>query len=172
MTGDDVLVVGRLGRAHGVRGDIAVDVRTDAPEARFAVGRSLRTDPPDRGPLTINGVKIHSGRLLLHFAGVEDRDAAGKLSGTVLVIGVTEAGPAGPDAWWDHELVGLRVETSRGEGLGVVADVIHAPAQDVLAVILPDGREALLPFVEALVPEVDMPGGRLIVAPPPGWAEP
>jgi 16S rRNA processing protein RimM len=172
VPGDDVLVVGRLGRAHGVRGDLAVDVRTDSPEVRFAPGSVLRTDPADRGPLTVVTSKNHSGRLLVHFEGVESRDAAEKLSGTVLVIRVAEAGPSGRDAWWDHELIGLRVENAGQEILGEVADVIHAPAQDLLAIALPDGREVLLPFVTALVPRVDVFGGRVIVEPPAGWTEP
>jgi 16S rRNA processing protein RimM len=171
MTDDDVLVVGRLGRAHGVRGDIAVDVRTDAPELRFAPGQVLRTNPAERGPLTVTAARNHSGRLLLHFEGIDDRDAAEALSGTTLVITVADAGPSGNDAWWDHELIGLRVESRDGVVLGVVADVIHAPAQELLAVTLPDGREALLPFVKAFVPEVDVPGGRVVAVPPGGWSE-
>ena len=171
MTDDDVLVVGRLGRAHGVRGDIAVDVRTDAPELRFAPGQVLRTNPAERGPLTVTAARNHSGRLLLHFEGIDDRDAAVALSGTTLVIPVADAGPSGDDAWWDHELIGLRVESRDGGVLGVVADVIHAPAQELLAVTLPDGREALLPFVTAFVPEVDVSGGRVVAVPPGGWSE-
>jgi 16S rRNA processing protein RimM len=170
--GDQVdLVVGRLGRAHGIRGDIAVEVRTDAPELRFAPGQTLRTDPPGVGPLTIAASKEHSSRLLLHFEGVDDRTAAEALSGTLLVIPRAEAGSAGADAWWDHELIGLTVETADGTVLGEVADVIHAPAQDLLAVRLPEGREALLPFVRALVPEVDMAGRRLVALPPEGWSD-
>jgi len=171
VSDDDVLVVGRLGRAHGVRGDIAVDVRTDAPELRFAVGAVLRTLPAERGPLTVASSRQHSGRFLVHFVGVEDRDAAESLAGTTLVIPVSEVGSAGRDAWWDHELVGLRVEAASGDLFGVVSDVIHAPAQDLLSITLPDGREALLPFVSALVPRVDVPGGRLIADPPAGWAD-
>jgi 16S rRNA processing protein RimM len=177
MTDDEVLVVGRLGRAHGVRGDLAVEVRTDAPEIRFAPGSVLRTDPADRGPLTVVSTKNHSGRLLVHFDGIDDRDAAEQLTGTILVIRVSEAGPSGKDGWWDHELIGLRVEhvgtdNVAGETLGVVADVVHAPAQDLLAITLPEGREVLLPFVTAFVPRVDIFGGRVIVDPPPGWTEP
>jgi 16S rRNA processing protein RimM len=171
MTPDDELVVGRLGRAHGVRGDVAVEVRTDAPELRFALGNVLRTDRPDVGSLTITGRKDHSGRLLLHFRGVDDRTAAEQLAGTLLVINRDEAGPAGDDAWWDHELIGLQVEGPDGAVLGEVADVIHAPAQDLLAVALPDGREALLPFVAAFVPEIDTVARRLVAVPPEGWSE-
>jgi 16S rRNA processing protein RimM len=171
VTAEDELVVGRLGRAHGVRGDIAVEVRTDAPELRFAPGVTLRTEPADVGPLTVSASKEHSSRLLLHFVGVDDRTAAEALSGTLLIISREEAGAAGEDAWWDHELVGLQVQTRDGAVLGTVADVIHAPAQDLLAVALPDGREALLPFVNALVPEIDVAGRRVIAAPPEGWSD-
>lgn len=165
------MVVGRIGRAHGVRGDIAVEVRTDAPEARFAPGVTLRTDPAERGPLTVTVAKTHSGRLLLHFRGVEDRTAAEKLAGTLLVIDPADAGPAGPGAWWDHELVGLRAETDAGAYAGEVVDVIHAPAQDLLAIRGLDGKESLLPFVAALVPDVDLARRRVVIAPPEGWAE-
>ena len=173
MTDDDLLVVGRVGRAHGVRGDLAVEVRTDAPEIRFAPGSVLGTDPADRGPLTVAETKHHSGRLLVRFEGVDDRTAAERLAGTMLVIRVADAGSSsGEDAWWDHELIGLRVEDVAGRLIGVVADVIHAPAQELLAITLPDGREALLPFVSALVPGVDVAGGRLVADPPAGWDEP
>jgi 16S rRNA processing protein RimM len=165
------LVVGRLGRAHGIRGDIAVEVRTDAPELRFAPGSILRTDPPAVGPLTVTASKEHSSRLLLHFLGIDDRTAAEALSGTLLVITRDEAGAAGDDAWWDHELIGLTVENADGTVLGEVADVIHAAAQDLLAVRLPAGREALLPFVRALVPEVDLAHRRLVAVPPDGWSD-
>lgn len=165
------MVVGRVGRAHGIRGDVNVEVRTDAPELRFAPGASLHTLPAERGPLVVARSKRHSGRLLLHFRGVDDRAAAERLAGTWLVISQREAGPAGDDAWWDHELVGLRVERRDGSVLGEVTDVIHAPAQELLAITLPDGHEALLPFVRAFVPEVDPAGGRLVAEPPEGWAQ-
>lgn len=168
---DGLIVVGRIGRAHGVRGDTVVDVRTDVPERRFALGARLRTDP-DRGALTIAAVRWHSGRLLVRFEGVDDRGAAEALRGTELAIPADEAGEAGPDAWWDRDLVGLRVELSDGTAVGEVVDVLHPAGPDLLSVRRPDGAEVLVPFVAAIVPEVDVAGGRLVLTPPDGLLDP
>lgn len=161
-------MVGRIGRAHGVRGDVAVDIRTDAPEVRFADGVSLRTDPPDQGPLVVASVHAHSGRTLVHFVNIDDRTAAEALAGTLLVVDRAESGPAGKDAWWDHELEGLRAYGPDGAELGVLTEVVHAPAQDLLALRLNDGREVLLPFVAAFVPAVQVAAGRVDVVLPAG----
>ncbi|HVV30983.1 MAG TPA: ribosome maturation factor RimM [Mycobacteriales bacterium] len=171
MPGQQDLVVGRVGRAHGVRGDVAVEVRTDVPELRFAVGVRLRTDPESAGPLIVTQRKEHSGRLLLHFTGIDDRAAAEALAGTWLVIGESEAGQAGDGAWWDHELLGLAVHDGAGALLGQVSEVVHLPGQELLAVVTLDGREVLVPFVQALVPEVDVASGRVVVTPPEGLFE-
>lgn len=168
---DELVVVGRVGRAHGIRGDVAVEPRTDVPDLRFADGAVLGTVPADRGPLTVESTRWHSGRLLVRFAGVGDRTGAEGLAGTWLVIERSQVGDAGADAWWDHELVGLRAERSSGELLGTVTDVVHAPAQDLLAITSGDGRETLVPFVAAFVPLVDPAGGRLVVDPPDGLLE-
>ena len=120
----------------------------------------------------------HSGRLLVRFEGVVDRTGAEALRGTVLTIDASVTGPAGDDdsddddAWWDRDLVGLQVATTEGVALGTVADVVHSPAGDILAVARPDGGgEYLVPFVREIVPEVDVAGGRLVVDPPPGLLE-
>ncbi|OLT26766.1 ribosome maturation factor RimM [Nocardiopsis sp. CNR-923] len=163
-----LLVVGRIGRAHGVRGDVAVDVRTDDPAQRFAVGSVLTTDPADAGPLRVTASRRHSGRLIVRFEGVADRDAAEELRGTALLVDSADIGPTGdPDEFHDHELIGLAVVTTGGELVGTVEDVLHH-AQDVLVVTTDEGREVLVPFVSALVPEVDVTGGRLVVDPPGG----
>jgi 16S rRNA processing protein RimM len=160
--------VGRVGRAHGIKGDVSLDVRTDAPELRFAVGAVLRSE---RGPMTVETAVWHSGRLLVRFAGVADRTAAEDLHGLELRIGVDERGEAGADAWWDEELIGLTVLAPDGEPLGVVADVVHS-AQELLAITTTDGREVLVPFVASLVPRVDVAGGRLVVDAPAGLFDP
>ena len=166
------LVVGRIGRAHGLRGDVAVDVRTDDPELRFAAGTVLLTDPPAVGPLTVESGKAHSGRLLLRFAGVADRTAAEALRGTLLVVDVDpDERPEDPDEFYDHQLVGLRVRTLDLVDVGEVADVLHLPAQDVLAVRREDGAEVLVPFVAAIVPVVDLDAGQVLVDPPAGLLE-
>ncbi|MBV2362569.1 ribosome maturation factor RimM [Streptomonospora nanhaiensis] len=162
------LVVGRIGRAHGVRGDVAVDVRTDDPAARFAPGSRLATDPADAGPLTVSSARTHSGRLLVRFAGVSDRTAAEGLRGVTLWVDSADVPPVDdPDEFHDHELIGLRVRTTAGEEVGEVADVLHN-AQDVLVVADPQGAEFLVPFIRDLVPEVDPAAGVLVVDPPPG----
>jgi 16S rRNA processing protein RimM len=163
------LVVGRIGRAHGIRGDVAVDVRTDDPDARFAVGTELQTDPAPVGPLKITGIRRHSGRLLVRFAGMSDRDAAETLRGTLLMVDSADIAPLDdPDEFHDHELIGLSAVTTEGETVGTVDDVLHH-AQDVLVITArAGGHEVLVPFVAALVPEVDVAGGRIVLDPPPG----
>jgi len=163
------LVVGRIGKPHGFRGEVTVDVRTDDPDARFATGSSLRTDPAERGPLTVAAVHPRSGGLVLAFEGVGSREAAEALRGTVLVVDSAEL-PAieEPDEWYDHQLVGLAAVDAAGAPLGEVAEVVHAPASDLLVVRDADGREHLVPFVRELVPAVDVPGGRVVIDPPEG----
>ena len=163
------VVVGRIGKAHGIRGEVTVDVRTDDPERRFAPGAVLHTDPRTAGPLTVCTGRVHSGRLLLTFEGVADRTAAGALRGTLLVVDVDPHElPDDPEDFYDHQLVGLRAVTVGGEEIGQVADMLHLPGQDVVAVARPEGGEVLVPFVADLVPEVDLAHGILRVNPPPG----
>jgi len=170
------LVVGRVGRPHGIRGELTVQVHTDDPDLRFAAGSVLATEPAARGPLTVSSSRWHSGRLLVTFAGYADRSRAEDLRGTLLVMDSAEVAPAAdPDEFHDYELIGLDVLTVTGEPVGVVADVLHQ-GQDML-VIRPPGRSAgagpereqiLVPFVAAIVPEVDVKAGRLVIDPPPG----
>ncbi|MFB4281200.1 MULTISPECIES: ribosome maturation factor RimM [unclassified Nonomuraea] len=162
------LVVGRIGRPHGVRGDVTVEVRTDDPELRFAAGISIETDPADRGPLVVTSRRWHKGMLLVSFEGVADRDAAEELRGTMLVIDSAEVTPSDdPDEFHDHQLIGLAVRTVSGEPVGEVADVLHH-GQDLLVVRREGQDDALIPFVKELVPEVDPEAGRLVVDPPEG----
>ena len=208
------LVVGRITRPHGVRGEVSVEVRTDEPDRRFAVGRVLATDPVAAGPLTVESARWHSGRLLIQFAGVADRNQAEDLRGIWLTLDSAEAGPTGdPDEFHDHELIGLAVVTTSGEPVGRVTDVRHF-GQDLLVIEpqptdavkpqpaspggsgpsvagpVPTGpagygpapaggqrpraaadSELLVPFVAAIVPEVDLATGRLVIDPPPGLLE-
>jgi 16S rRNA processing protein RimM len=167
------LVVGRIGKAHGIRGEVGVEVRTDDPDARFASGASLITEPADRGPLRVDATRWHSGRLLVNFAGVADRTAAEALRGTLLLVEVDESErPDDPDEFYDHQLVGLRVVSTAGDEVGEVADVLHLPAQDVLAIKRSDGAEVLVPFVKELVPVVDVDRGALTVDARPGLLDP
>lgn len=163
------VVVGRVGRPHGVRGELTVELRTDDPDARFAPGAVLRTDPPERGPLTVTDVHPRSGGLVVAFAGIGDREGAEALRGTVLVVDSDSLPPLdAEDEWYDHELIGLAVLDPAGVAVGTVADVLHSPGSELLVVRSGDGREHLVPFVRDIVPEVDVPGGRIVVAAPEG----
>lgn len=163
------LVIGRIGRAHGIRGDVFVDVRTDDPDDRFAVGSVLATDPADAGPLTVDRVRWHSGKLVLGFAGYPDRTAAERLRGIQLVIDSDELEPLDdPDEFHDHELVGLAVVTTDGAAVGTVDEIIHGPAGELLAVRRETGGEALVPFFREFVPTVDVQGGKVVIDPPEG----
>jgi 16S rRNA processing protein RimM len=168
------LVVGRVGRPHGIRGEVTVQVRTDDPDLRFAAGSLLATEPAAQGPLTISASRWHSGRLLVTFAGYADRSRAEELRGTMLVIDSAEVGPAAdPEEFHDYQLIGLGVQTVAGEPVGVVTDVLHQ-GQDLLVIRPRDDPpaaeqgEVLVPFVAAIVPEVDVAAGRLVIDPPPG----
>jgi 16S rRNA processing protein RimM len=148
-------------------------VRTDDPDLRFTPGRVLLTDPPGRGPLTVVDRRWHSGTLLLQLAGpsgevYDARETVDALRGTELLVAVSDL-PAieDPDAFYDHQLVGLAVRLPDGTALGDVGAVRHE-AQDLLVVRRPDGGEVLVPFVAALVPSVDLDGGFLVVDPPEG----
>jgi 16S rRNA processing protein RimM len=160
------LAVGTVGRAHGLRGEVAVDVRTDRPDERFAVGRALASD---RGTLVVTGARRQGVRWYLTFEGVGDRTAAEGLRGTELRVELEESPePAEDDAWYPHELAGLRVELTDGTVVGEVTGLEHLPAQDALVVRESNGTESLVPFVRAIVPVVDVPGGRVVIDPPAG----
>jgi 16S rRNA processing protein RimM len=166
------VTVGRIGRPHGIRGDVMVGVRTDEPELRFAPGSRLDTDPAGAGPLTVASSRWHSGELLVRFEGVADRDAAAELRGTWLTVdSATLTPPQDPDEFHDTDLVGLSVRTLDGTPVGTVDDVLH-PGQDLLVIKSPDGQEILLPFVKAFVPDVDLKSGSLVIDPPDGLLNP
>lgn len=165
------VTVGRIGRAHGIRGAVVVGVRTDEPELRFAKGSRLDTDPSRVGPLTVAATRWHSGELLVRFEGISDRDAAEELRGAwLLVDSATIPPPDDPDEFNDADLVGLSVRTLDGTDVGTVEDVLH-PAQDMLVVKAVDGREIMIPFVKSIVPEVDLKAGLLTIDPPEGLLE-
>ena len=171
-----LLVVGVVVRPHGVRGEVVVDVRTDDPGDRFAVGSVLLTDRTDVGPLTVESVRPHTSggrlRLLVAFEEIQDRNRAEALRGVALQVESDDL-PAtdDPDEFHDHELIGLSAVDDAGTLLGEVIRVDHVPANDLLVLRRPDGREALVPFVKAIVPKVDVPGGTVVVNPPPGLLE-
>jgi 16S rRNA processing protein RimM len=168
------VVIGRIGRAHGIRGEVGVEIRTDEPDRRFAVGTVLTTDPGGRR-LVVRSVRTHRERLLLAFEGMPDRTAVEPLGGALLVVDVPDTEtPADPDEFYDRQLVGLAVRPIRdpgaepGDSIGTVIEVLHLPVQDVLAVRRHDGGEVLVPFVADLVPVVDPVAGHLGVLDVPG----
>jgi 16S rRNA processing protein RimM len=164
----DTVVIGRIGRPHGVRGEVTIEVRTDDPDLRFAPGAVLLTDPADRGPLTIAGSRWHRDVLLLAVEGVESREAAELLRNTLLLV-ETSTLPAldDPDDYYDHQLIGLTARLTDGTALGVVVAVSHEGG-DLLVVERPDAGELLVPFVRVIVPTVDLAAGSLVVDPPEG----
>jgi 16S rRNA processing protein RimM len=176
------VVVGRIGRPHGIRGEVSVEPRTDEPDRRFVAGAVLATEAP-RGPaptgaqrpqaLTVKASRWHQDRLLVTFEELADRTAAEGARGLVLLADVPEgARPEDPEEFYDHQLVGLRVVTTDGDDVGELTQVVHGSAQDLLVVRTTDGRDAMVPFVSALVPEVDLDGGRVLVADRPGLLTP
>ncbi|NBY51604.1 MAG: ribosome maturation factor RimM [Actinobacteria bacterium] len=158
-----LLVVGRIGRAHGVRGEATIEIRTDNPDSRFAIGNTLQTDPSDKGPLTIRDARFHSGTLLLSFNGVDDRNGVEALRNVFLMADVNpEEANLSNDDFHISQIVGCQVLDSSAKDWGVVTDVLHLPAQDTL-VINYEGREILVPFVKAFVPTIDVEKKVIIV---------
>jgi 16S rRNA processing protein RimM len=181
MSGTEV-VVGRIGKPHGVRGEVSVELRTDEPGRRFAPGAVVRTQAPQGGEphgpgrpgaLTVRSTRWHQSRLLVVFEEVRDRDEAEAVRGLLLAVEVDPSeSPEDPEEYYDHQLVGLAVVTADGAPVGQVTEVVHGPAQDLLSVRSGDGREILVPFVAQLVPEVDLATGRVVVMDTPGLLAP
>ncbi|MFF8833631.1 ribosome maturation factor RimM [Streptomyces sp. NPDC015131] len=163
------LVVARIGRAHGIKGEVTVEVRTDEPELRLAPGAVLATDPASAGPLTIETGRVHSGRLLLRFAGVHDRNAAEALRNTLLIADVDpDERPDEPDEYYDHQLLDLDVVLADGTTVGRITEISHLPSQDLFVVERPDGTEVMIPFVEEIVADIDLHEQKAVITPPPG----
>ena len=169
------LVVGRVAKAHGITGELVIDVRTDDPERRFVVGQTLRGRAPrsdDIREYRIDAVRPHGDRLLVRLAGVSDRDAADALRGTLFVVDSADLPPIeDPDEFYDHELEGLRVFTVDADEVGVVAEVLHTAAGELLAVRRADGSEVLVPFVSAIVTAVSLADNEIRIDPPEGLLE-
>ena len=180
-TGKTQLRVGRLVKAHGLKGAIKLELYTDDPDGRFVPGATFTLQVPESSPwhgkkLTVREFKWMNSHPVAFFDGVEDRSAAEDLIRAILWVDEdAEAVPTEDDAWFDHQLVGLDVVRD-GVSVGRVVRVDHFPAQDLLIIRRSGGSaasddEVLVPFVKAIVPEVDVAGGRVVVTPPPGLFE-
>jgi 16S rRNA processing protein RimM len=169
------LRVGRLLKAHGLKGALKLELYTDDPDGRFVPGAVFTLQVPESSPwhgksVTVREFRWMNSHPVVFLEDVDDRSAAESLVRAILWIdqdGAIESSE--DDAWYDHQLVGLDVIRD-GETVGRVLRVDHFPAQDLLIVRSGD-REVLVPFVKAIVPEVDVAAGRVVVTPPPGLFE-
>ncbi|MDX2398132.1 ribosome maturation factor RimM [Microbacterium algeriense] len=171
--GKNQLRVGRLVKAHGLKGGLKLELYTDNPEGRFVPGAVFTLQVPEASPwhgkdLTVREYRVMNGNPVVFFQDVDDRDAAESLVRAILWID-QDVDEVEEDAWFDHQLVGLDV-VREDEVIGRVVRVEHFPAQDLLIVKAGD-REVMVPFVAAIVPTVDVAAGRVIVTPPPGLFE-
>jgi 16S rRNA processing protein RimM len=170
------VVIGRIGRPHGVGGEVVVKIRTDEPERRFVEGATIvaeRERDGTRRSLVLESMRPHNDDLLVCFAGIGDRTAAEDIGGSLLMADVAIADrPDDEDEFYDHQLIGLTAVGTDGSPIGEVREVLHLPLQDALSVVDADGRELLFPFVAEIVTDVrvtDSTGpGRVTIAAPEG----
>jgi 16S rRNA processing protein RimM len=175
ISNSTTLRVGRLVKAHGLKGAIKLELYTDSPEQRFAAGSVLKLQVPETSPwfgksVTVTELKWFNSSPVLFLEGVTDRTIAESLIKAILLVDQPLGeSPSEPDAWYDHQLAGLKVVRD-GVEIGTVIRVDHLPAQDLLAISYQE-REVLLPFVKAFVPKVDTQAGMIEITPPGGLFE-
>ena len=175
------LVVGRVVKAHGISGELVVDVRTDDPQGRFFAGNRLRLRGSRTGPnssagtssstreVEVESARPHGARMLVRLAGVIDRDGADALRGNLFIVDSADLPPIDdPDEFYDHQLEGLTVRTVDNVAVGVVAEVLHTPAGELLSVRTAANTEVLVPFVAAIVTSVSLDSGVIEIDPPDG----
>ena len=166
------LAVGRIARPHGVQGELVVEVRTDEPAERFAVGSTLDVQlrSGERSTLTVAAARPIGARLLVRFESITGRDAAESLRGALLTVdSASLPPPADPDEFYDHQIEGLSAQLADGTTIGVVSEVLHGPGGELLVIVREDDRaEVLVPFVRDIVPTVDLAAGTLVLTPPEG----
>jgi len=171
------LRVGRLTKAHGLKGALKLELYTDEPDLRFQPGSQVSLQVPTDSPwfghqLTVKELRFYNNHPVVFFEGVDDRTAAESLSRAILWVEYDpEARPSEEDAWFDHQLVGLDVLRDDAV-MGQIQRLDHLPAQDLIVVATNGGDEVLLPFVKQFVPEVNIDGGFIRVTPPGGLFEP
>lgn len=163
------LQVARIGKPHGIRGEVTVQVFTDDPETRFAPGEVLQTEPASAGPLTVRSARWNKAILVIGFVEVPDRNRAEELRGTQLFAEALET-KEDEEGWYEHDLVGLKALVD-GVQVGTVSELVTGAAQDLLVIERPGGADLLVPFVEEIVPEIDLDGGFVTLTPPPGLLE-
>ncbi len=172
-----LLTLAVVGPAHALKGEVRLEIRTDDPEGRLAPGTTVPTEPAHAGPLTVSRLRFDGSRWFAAFEQARDRTAAEALRGVRLLVetdddqgdeGHDEGHEDSEEAWYRHELVGLRALSVSGEELGEVTDVEPGVAQDRLVVTTPEGDDVAVPFVEALVPAIDPEAGTVTLAPPGG----
>ena len=175
------LVVGRVVKAHGISGELVVDVRTDDPQGRFFAGNRLRLKGSRTGPsstagtsasareVEVESARPHGARMLVRLAGVIDRDGADALRGNLFIVDSADLPPIDdPDEFYDHQLEGLTVRTVENVAIGVVTEVLHTPAGELLSVRTAANTEVLVPFVAAIVTSVSLDSGVIEIDPPDG----
>ena len=163
----ELLRVCRIGRAQGLKGEVRLDLRTDAPETRLAPGAMLETDPAEMGPVTVASRREYKGNTYVRFEEYTDRTAAESLRGIRLVI-ESDEDEGEPDAWFPHELRGLEALDPDGYELGIVVGLEYLPGHDLLLIREQDGALARVPFVKEIVTEVDLEDNCVVIDAPPG----
>lgn len=178
MPADSQLLVARIGKPHGLHGESTVQTHTDSPERRFAVGAVFATEAAAGSgvprALTIRSARLHRDIWLLGFEEIPDRTGAESLRGTRLFVAAEDAArddEGQDDGYYEDDLVGLAAVDAAGVRLGEVTGLETGAVQDLLVIRLTSGAQALVPFVEAIVPEVDLEAGRVVLTPPPGLLE-
>ncbi|MFJ5958492.1 ribosome maturation factor RimM [Paenarthrobacter sp. NPDC092416] len=165
------LQVARIGKPHGIRGEVTVQVLTDAPAERFVAGTEFVVEPASAGPLTIRSARWNKDILLLGFEEIADRNAAEVIRGAKLFIETEDLDNDDDDeGWYEHELVGLEARVG-SQVVGKVAALNTMPVQDLLMIKSEDGKEILVPFVDEIVPEVNVEEGYILITPPAGLFE-
>jgi 16S rRNA processing protein RimM len=164
------LQVARIGKPHGIRGEVTVQVLTDAPEDRFVPGTEFMVQPASAGPLTVSSARWNKDILLLGFDQIKSRNDAEALRGAKLFIETEDLDEDDDEGWYEHELVGLEARVGSSV-VGKVAALNTMPVQDLLVITTPAGDEILIPFVEQIVPEVNIEEGFVRLTPPDGLFE-
>jgi 16S rRNA processing protein RimM len=175
ITSTTKLRVGRLLKAHGLKGAIKLELYTDSPNERFKPGTVLELQVPEESPwhgktVTVSELRWYNTMPVLFLEGITDRTQAESLIRAILLVEADlSATPEEPEAWYDQQLVGLKVERDC-QVIGEISRVDHLPAQDLLAITSGD-KEVLLPFVKAFVPEVNVEKSKIVITPPGGLFE-